>query len=358
MNFSFISVRTQYENLGDALINRELIGLLSAQGKLVVDVSGVPVWFVDMLALPADAVRVRGQLRLLGHMVLRRLAGHRVYHFFIPGGMRGEYSRHQFFRKCVSLLPYYALSLLGARFCQVGLSFESLGPRHTAYLRLRNRVMHAFHVRDRGSSELLTSLGVAHCGLLPDLAFNTFESGRREIRPTAAACFSFRTDQHLEQLEDCYEAMQRAIRALPKQTRYFLVVQVERDRAGMETIRARLRDELGIEARIHQETRDIERLRDFYRGMDVVISNRLHVLLLGAGVGARSIAYVDEANQKISGMFETIGRADLVLRRDDSGDSKVSLALVAEPVDGGAQQAALSKGFAQIFSSRPSASTQ
>ncbi|HEY0334202.1 MAG TPA: polysaccharide pyruvyl transferase family protein [Stenotrophomonas sp.] len=350
MNVSFISVRTQYENLGDALINRELIRLLARQGRLVVDVSKAPSWFVDMLSLPDDVLRVRGTGRLLLRMVKERIAGHRIFYFFIPGGMRGEYTASRFARKLATLLPYYSLKMMGARFCQMGLSFESLGVRHKFFLRMRNRLMHAFYVRDTASSVLLAADGIDHSGLLPDLAFNLFESAARPVGAIATACLSFRTDQHPSQLVDCYEFVRHCVRALPEQTRYHLVVQVERDRVGMEALRARLREDHGIEAELRQETRDIEAMQVFYRSSDVVISNRLHVLLLGASVGARTVGYVDDTNRKITGMFETMGRADLLVAPQDlKGSDKLTRALCATPLDGSGESKTLSEGLRRIF---------
>ncbi len=351
MNVSFLSIRTQFENLGDALINRELIRLLAARGTLVVDTGIAPDWFVDMLDLPADATRVSGRPRLFLEMVKALLRGDRPYYFFLPGGLFGEFNRLQLAKKALALLPLRVLRLLGVRLCHVGPSFERIGANYITHLRRRRPLLHAFYVRDARSLRLLEHHAVGCDGLLPDLAFNLFDApspplvstGRRDV------CFSFRTDQHAEQFDACMTMVERVAETLSDGARCHIAVQVERDRPGMEAIRDRLQARLGAPVEIFQETRDIARMQAFYRDMGVVVSNRLHVLLLGASVCGRLVACVDEKNQKISGLLETLGRADLVVPMPQATPAAVRAALAAPPLDGRAEQVKLADGFRAIF---------
>lgn len=349
MNVSFLSIRTQFENLGDALINRELIRLLAARGGLVVDTGIAPGWFVDMLDLPADATRVSGRPRLFLEMVRALLRGDRPYYFFLPGGLFGEFGRLQLAKKALALLPLRVLRLLGVRLCHVGPSFERIGPNYIAHLRRRRPLLHAFYVRDARSLRLLETSAVGCDGLLPDLAFNLFDGPSAVPAAGSDVCFSFRTDQHADQFDACMTMVERVVDALPEGARCHVAVQVERDRPGMEAIRDRLQARLGTPVELFQETRDIARMQDFYRDMGVVVSNRLHVLLLGASVCGRLVACVDEKNQKISGLLETLGRGDLVLPMPQATSDAVRTALAAPPLDGRAEQAKLAEGFRTIF---------
>lgn len=350
---SFLSMKTQFENLGDALINRELIALLSEHGRLIVDVSSTPDWFVQMLSLPGNVTRTHGRFQSLMLMCRERLAGNEVFYFFLPGGHIGEYSLLRFLKRTLILLPYFLLKIFGIRFCQIGSSLERLGTRHQLYLKLRQRLMHAFFVRDINSSQFLKNARIRHNGILPDLAFNLFADSKTEPNGTGNVCFSFRTDQHPAQFDECYSLIEQAVRVLPKETSYYFSVQVERDKRGVEGIRSRLQEHHGISAKIFHETRNIPRMQDFYLKMDVVISNRLHVLLLGASVCGRLVAYADQMNQKISGLFKTINREELLLSRQSAQEDKLLRALSARPLDGYTEKQKLIKGVASIFSDMP-----
>lgn len=350
MTTSFLSVRTQFENLGDLLINRELISLLSERGDLVIDASGVPQWFIDALRLPSGAKIVRGRIKFMYSLVGHRLRGRPAFYFFLPGGNFGDYSTLNFLKRTVLLFPWYVLKFLGVKFCQIGTSAERLGPRHTRYLKLRNPLLHAFYVRDIESSSVLSEAGVKHHGLLPDFAFNLFTTESTNNDGSGSVCFSFRTDQHASQLGDCYRIIDRVVSLLPKSTTYWFSVQVERDRKGVEELRELLLKHHKIEAGVFEETRQIARMQEFYRHTESVVSNRLHVLLLAASGGARVVAYADHMNQKITGLFRTIDRVDLLISPQDVGSSKLDKALHAPQINGIEQRQVLVNGIQKIFS--------
>ena len=56
---TFFSPKTQFENVGDALINRELIRLASDNSSVVLDVSRCPLDFVEDLSVNFDNVDLR-----------------------------------------------------------------------------------------------------------------------------------------------------------------------------------------------------------------------------------------------------------------------------------------------------------
>ena len=51
MKVSFFSPKTQFENVGDALINREMIELASLNSKVILDLSRCPADFNETLGL-------------------------------------------------------------------------------------------------------------------------------------------------------------------------------------------------------------------------------------------------------------------------------------------------------------------
>lgn len=349
---SFVVLNTQFGNVGDALINRELLRLLQAHGRICVDASVAPPWFVEMLALPPDTARADGSLGMLLAMLRSRLRGQQVRFFFLPGGMVGELAPAQFVRKTILLVLFGLLRAAGVRFCHLGVSYERLGWRHAAYLRWKRRLMDAFFVRDMRSARLLQSLGVPIDGVLPDLAFNLDGcrvGSRSELRSVG---FSFRTDQHPGQFERVHAAVVQWLARLPAGVSCRLAVQVERDRPGMQQLAERLRG-AGLRVELFEETRDIGALQRRYGELDLVVSNRLHVLLLAASAGSHVVACVDERNEKILGLFESSGREDLLLDMAGLSGDAIERALAAAPLDGRALRAALREGVAGIFCGAP-----
>ena len=55
----------------------------------------------------------------------------------------------------------------------------------------------------------------------------------------------------------------------------------------------------------------------FYQDQDVVVSNRLHCLLLGACYGAVPVALTTDAHSKVVSLFRTVGWDSLILHADD-----------------------------------------
>ncbi|HSW15176.1 MAG TPA: polysaccharide pyruvyl transferase family protein [Solimonas sp.] len=348
-NAIFLVLKTQFENIGDALINRELVQLLRAHGRIWVDTSATPRWFIEILELPDDARCVDGNGRLLLAMLRERLRGRRVYFFFLPGGFVGEISPGQFVRRTLLLGLFQLLRGVGVKFCHLGVSYEWIGRRHAVYLRLKQSLMHAFCVRDVRSSRLLQSFHVQTTGVLPDLAFNLADRADRPRGEVRRVCFSFRTDQHPGQFERVHAAVRQVLDRLPADVGCQLAVQVENDRPGMDRLAALLAADAGVEARVVQETRDIELLQEHYTGMDLIVSNRLHVLLLAASAGCHVVACIDDRNEKILGLLESMGREDLLLDMTHMDPVAIERALAAPRLDGRTERNKLREGVARVF---------
>ena len=349
MKYSFLTIQTQYENLGDALIIRELVALLSQHSKLIVDTSHCPDWFAEMLNLPKGTQHLRGRIAMMQAMMLLRLQGHDVFFALIPGGNFGELSWLKFVKGLLMLLPLGVMKALGIKLIQLGVSFERMGWRAMLLLRLRGYFMHAFYVRDEQSSALLKQYKIRHKGILPDLAFHLFT---REVKPVGQlkrVCLSFRTDQYSTQKDRVRDVVDALVEAMPKATNYVLSVQVERDLKGMKYIQQHLNAKHGIEAEIFHEARDIDKIQAFYATVDAVVSNRLHVLLLGGSACGRLVACVDETNQKVAGLFGTVGRRDLVVAMDKVTPQLMKQALAQDAFTATAEQKALVKGVETIF---------
>src|SRR5262249_51866795 len=131
---AFINIHTQFENAGDALILRELVKIVSSRAPVDVYLGQAPDSFVQQLDLGGNnsVIAHRGEsvVRLIRDVLKARLGGSRCYLFLTPGAANGERSRKQFLIDLVRLVSVGILAVARVRICQVGVSFENIGPRH------------------------------------------------------------------------------------------------------------------------------------------------------------------------------------------------------------------------------------
>lgn len=303
---AFFSIKTQFDNVGDALINRELIRLVARHAETAVDLSRCPVEFRTTLGLmPSNNVKlVRGTFRLFLSLLRARLTGGEVYYFLSPGGYSGEVSLPRLFSAWINTAILYGLNAIGVRVCHLGPSYERIGPTFLRILRARSKILHRHVVRDWASFSLLTELGVQVHGRMPDLAFGSVPSIPPATTKRQAIALSFRTDQYPDQKAQCEKIALHVDRIMPVTIPIKVVSQVGRDTPFAKRIYSRLL-ESGRPVTLLETSADILGCYNAYRDCRVVISNRLHALLIGSMSGASPIAIVDpDHNAKVIGLFE------------------------------------------------------
>lgn len=352
---SFFSIKTQFENIGDALINRELMLLAAANSDVVADLSRCPPFFVKTLGV-SDHARitvVMSTLQLFMQLLQARLRGDVAYYFLSPGGYVGELSWLACLKRLPNTLLLVLCWLVGVRICHVGVSYERIGPRHAAFLRLRSGVIYRHFVRDEISREYVRSLGLRVDGVIPDMAFNLFDKPVDASQTGSKVCFSFRTDQSARQMELVRNYIAWCVAQYPAETEYVMAAQVERDIPGMQQLQGWLQEKLGRPVGFYACHDDIPACQAFYATCRVVISNRLHVLLLGASRTGRLVAAISgQDNRKIEGLFALMGMADNIFAMDTplDGAAATRFAAARERVfDGSALNATLRQGFAGLY---------
>jgi hypothetical protein len=390
VNHCFFSIRTQFDNLGDALINRELLRLCAGFARVELDLSRCPPGFrrevlgEESLSFGRSAcgaptgegrcpsrspgyleTRERGGgalglhggiLRLMGAMLRVRLRGRRAVWFLSPGGYVGEIGWGELARRLPNLLLLALFRLIGVRICLVGVSYERLGPRHLWLLRLRGRLLHVHCPRDRRSLDYARAQGLRPQRILPDLAMNLFGPPPRP-GPAERVALAFRTDQRQTQAEVVAALARWLARGLPGETEFLLVAQVARDLPGMRRLQEVLRAEGRGAELVACET--LEQCEAAYDRCGLVIGNRLHALLIGGSRGCRMLACVEgTSNAKLRGLFEALGLQAQLL---DMGAPREEAARVlartrqAPPFDGRPWRGRLQAGLCEILEERDEA---
>lgn len=305
-----LTVVTQYENVGDAWINRELIRLIAERTELELDLSRAPQHFIDSIVLTtAQHGRSDGLGRILLRQLSARLSRRASYHFISPGANFGELHGKRLFRSWILTGVICTLRLIGTRVILAGASYENLGQRHRRMLACRSRWFYEHLVRDSSSAEYAKDHGIRVTGIIPDLSLATpgLNTGSPTHQPPIIA-YSFRVDQSTEHFQQVRDGLLEVAEALGDTVIWKPIVQVERDLPGMTQLTQALRSVQSTVSDLELVANDLTAAENSYTGSHYVLGNRLHGLLLGASQSAIPLAWIDPwHNVKIVRIFSELG---------------------------------------------------
>ncbi|MFT6072121.1 MAG: polysaccharide pyruvyl transferase WcaK-like protein [Alphaproteobacteria bacterium] len=356
---AFFSIKTQFENVGDALINREMINLAAREAVVHIDISRCPPEFIHTLGISDLAetdkkiISYQKSLSLFLKMIRLRLSGQACYYFLSPGGYLGDISGLGFVSKYINAFILLCFTLIGVHICHVGVSYERLGKNFSKLLALRSKLLHRHYIRDNTSMEYATSLGIHHNGQMPDLAFHLFDQKNEPKENLKSICFSFRADQYPEQKQETRDFVQEVIANAPADTHYYLIAQVKRDVPIMKILQEDITKITGNAPKLHIGYDNITSCLNFYDATDLIISNRLHVLLMGGSRAGHILACVNETyNMKIKGIMETIGLGDNIIYLSKNRDAQAWQSFfqyAKTQLDGTLLYKALCQRFSELF---------
>lgn len=322
-SISFFSIKTQFENAGDALINREMIDLARSFGEVVVDVSRSPSNFTQMLRVNSvEGVSTTGNFsKFLLQIIAARIMGRRIFYFTTPGGMTGEVSRKVYVKALAGIMVLLSFRIFGVQTVSTGCSFESLGQRHLKLVRMRRKVLTYLAPRDSRSFAYLAEKGIKADYLIPDLAFNIYDQKfHSEFTDKSGVAFSLRSDQFDGQRDFLKKKVLSVVSRLPVDQEIYFVSQVGRDSSFLREM-AEVVSGTHSNVKVRDVSSSIEDCISSYRKCRVVFSNRLHALLLAGSVGCDLVPWAEKnANQKIIGIFNDIGVVGEPLIEIDSLD--------------------------------------
>lgn len=310
----FLSINTQFENLGDMLIIRELICVLSGFGTVYADVSNCPQSFVNQLKASqnANVYYVNRKIELLKYILINRARSQTCHYFFVPGGVNGEKTFFSYLKAGLKDAVILMLRSIGMKFNQVGISLEHIGNRHAIYLKRRARYCNIFSVRDSISCAYAKRLGIKVSETLPDLSFNLFEDNEAFHPDTKRKkiVFSFREDK-LTSKSETENFIVKIIQKFGSSYEYVFVAQVKRDIYFQKQLSERFKGE-GVSTSFVSCWDDCSAANSLYSGCRYVFSNRLHVLLLAASQKCFPIPVINERlDPKILGVFRDIGASNI-----------------------------------------------
>ncbi|MGF9567111.1 polysaccharide pyruvyl transferase family protein [Neorhizobium sp. JUb45] len=316
----FFSANTQYENAGDALINRELLKVLRRWGRVRVAQSGAPEAFIKQLRLEPQELHYESRPALWLGAVLagtkaRFSRTERPYLALTPGDPGGFFDRDVMLRGALMLM----LTLAGVRIVRLGVSLGRMSRGRLRFEAFMSRFYAHIGIRDSNSLDLARTYGFRNCGYFPDFAL--------ALDPTEG--FS-KVDHHfniaVSLRDDNLGQVDRAM-LVTKLDQVIDAVSVNRPvslhfvaQVGLDDAFARyLKDRYAGRIRsVMSEEQNIDRLTNIYSRADLIVSNRLHALLLASACGAVPLGLLfPESNVKIVGLLGDLGLGDHWLNPND-----------------------------------------
>ncbi|MDG3574786.1 polysaccharide pyruvyl transferase family protein [Rhizobium sp. YJ-22] len=308
-----LSLRTQYDNLGDEIINAILLKELAQRMPVLALGHAVPDWYLANLRNhlgPAwKNVVCHDDRAAFATKLLRKGLGRARHWLFTACGDVGGTRSH--YRRDGMLAMMNALPSL--RLASVGASCANLSASKATLLRQASRRGALIGVRDTLSAATLSARGI-EAMLVPDLAFKLPWSARPDAR---RAILSFRevAGQDRAALLPSLAGIVISVRRAGFQPA--MTWQVSKDESFCKS----LADALGIPAIdcLGSSTGRFERAMTFYDEAALVVSNRLHVLLITAARGGAPFAMLQPGEAKIAPLLSDQGMADCILPANGAG---------------------------------------
>jgi hypothetical protein len=302
----FYNAFTQFENLGDQIINRELLRLLRQHGQLIVNVGGAPRWYLQAIQIQ-ESEKV-GPVRFLVHIAMAGLwRGRRGYFFTKPGHTAPSHGFSGLRTSLLRLVRYSLLNRSGIKVCRLGFSISENTGVARAFETAASK--HFFFAAVRDSYSWTVGSGMSYHGLrqMPDLSLMLTYRGDKCDKKNAIGV-SFRSvERPLEPGLQELVAEAEASHAL----RCF--IQVGRDRAFMERLLGGRR----IDSVPNDASLQAQKIEELYGACRFVISNRLHCLLVGMSYGALPIAVCGPGENKISALLRDLGFGYAIISLED-----------------------------------------
>lgn len=307
----FYSPETQYENLGDALIAKNLIKMLSVNNIVYLSTSKAPSNFIKIIS-SESSVRVNNRMKFLLLPFLKRIKGEKVVFYFKPGHLYGDAKNLGGKHKAFIKLTYtFLLFLIGVNIRKVGVSIGPFSKFYMFYERTISKMAESYGLRDDVSLKYAKDNNFYNVKRTLDLGYFVDNNIDDKKFVKDAIAFSFRED-FTESKSDKFDYIIKSLELISKKfsiKKFKSVTQVQRDLDFNNKISSKL-IELGYEVdqvyyEIDAETYD-KVISEYSKSM-CTVSNRLHSLILGLSVGAYPIAIGDsKVNFKVKHVLDDL----------------------------------------------------
>lgn len=327
----FVPMIGQHENIGDIILRRPLLDWLRSEGTVHTFVGKAPPGYAE--ALGVRSVDVVYHSFLAWYWAgLKSAARGRAHYAFKPGEIQMSLAG---LKEHISMLPLLMLiRLTGGKVVRVGSGARNFAQWPRLLMMPSVWLSHLVAWRDARTTAFV---GVGET--MPDLGFT---EGRAEDELAAlprrdALVLSMRGDRE-DQSDQWIEAVEQFART--RGLTVWVVTQVHRD----STLSRRLAQRLGANLLdwngLNHDAQERE-LRALYDRTDVVVSDRLHVLIAAFTHGAAPVGLLPYSSDKIERHFNAAGVSDVCVVVDGMDTASICAAMDEKTADRDRFQAGL-----------------
>ncbi len=284
----------QHENVGDVVLRRHLVDALSGSGEIHAFVGSAPADFVEGLQLPDSARVYRSFFRWLAAASLGAAVPRRAAFVLNAGEISctpHDGSWH------LALIPALAVGrLTGNPAVRVGVGARNRTGIWQLPLAVAGRLCRMVVWRDEVSRDLYGYGGVG-----PDWAFREAWDG--EVTERRSVAVTWRGDRPRPS-----DALVRSLGSWIRSRGYepVVVTQVQRDEAANEAL-AGLLGCAHVGASTHDLAERERQARETYLGCEMVISDRIHALIVAGSCGAAPVGLLAYDDVKIARTMRAAG---------------------------------------------------
>jgi|GEM_PF-2103316 len=309
-------VATQYDNMGDLLINKCLVDELAKKGRVYLDTKGVPSNFKNVLLDNPNVFELKDisdfSLKGKGLLVLPFRKLDFDYFFKSPGPFGGFKTSKQKMHAFIFNYIFKVLKWKGIKSFLIGNDYMLESDFDKKMIKKYNNNLSGIFVRSKKNESILKDLQITKAAYSPDLCYvlNTKDVNVGNETKRDKVGISFRdlgkdVNQQIEKSVDIF-------------INYFsekgidveIFYQVERDR----DFNKYLFDKYKSENTSFRNEVLTWKEKNFYLDKKLVLSNRLHVLLLGQlhNCVPFSLTFNQTNTNKINNIFDSVNMSDFL----------------------------------------------
>jgi len=318
-------MNTAYGNHGDLLINKSLLDLLSERGNICLNTNNIPMAFLNGLQLNESKVsKTTSLFRDLPKEWMQNLFRSKADKInlsivTIPGHFFGS-ELDKALKVFISGLVLHLFKLLGIKILKFGGCVGPFSKSVAMAEKFRAKAFDYYSVRDTISIKYFEKYGFTP-EYFPDLAFLTsFQNLNSIPQPTKYFVLSFRHStnammHNANYLDKLYQKLDSIVHDTAKLTDATVVIsyQVLNDRATCIKLKDRYESK-GLEVTFIDKLLELQEAYDLYASAEIVLSNRLHVLLLALQGDTLPAAIINKSeHHKITGIYSDENLQDLIL---------------------------------------------
>lgn len=288
---------TQPSNLGDLIINKSYVDSLSKKGKVYIDDYNIPNKFKKYLySGTTNVFPLRSKYRALSFKTLRGVLyffNRNEFHYITksPGPFNFSNNVKTIAKYTILFFYFLMFRIKKSKVLLIGSEFETNGIVGEFYFKFCFKFVDFLFTRSKVNRQKLKNIGIKNVDYSPDLCLN-LKVKEQTIKCKDVVGFSFRKELENKVLSDRVEILVNYYINLGYDVLFFF--QVESDKEFNQELFNKNKDKKGV---LFRESLfwydDIEK----YSNFNYVISNRLHVLLLGLVHYAQPKALISQDNK-------------------------------------------------------------